>query len=209
MIKPVLVAVSLCLFAVNAQASEALLQKFFLEVKTLEAAFEQQVVDETGMTLEVRSGRFSLSRPGKFRWDYVSEDADSELGQQIVADGHSIYNYDPDLEQVTVRSMKDAFLQVPSLLLVQQDTNLLEHFQINDLGLTDGMNWVALKPRDEDASYQQLMIAFLNERLATIVLLDGLGNETRLRLSNTLNNVALADSVFQFKVPEGADVHSQ
>lgn len=191
-----------------AQASEALLENFFVNVATMEAAFQQQVVDETGMTLERSSGRFYLSRPGKFRWSYRSTDPDIALGQQIVADGESIYMYDPDLEQVTKRSMQAALAQVPSLLLVQEDANLQEHFLVSDIGLTDGLSWVSLKPIDPDAGYQHLMLGFLNKQLNTIELLDGLGNQTRLVLSEVLANVQLDSAVFDFVVPEGADLLS-
>ena len=51
-------------------ASEANLRQFFKQVDTLQANFEQRVTDETGFSLENSSGTFSLSRPGKFRWDY-------------------------------------------------------------------------------------------------------------------------------------------
>ncbi|MFT7527312.1 MAG: outer membrane lipoprotein carrier protein [Arenicella sp.] len=192
-----------------AHASEALLKKFFANVATMEAAFQQKIVDETGRSLERSSGRFYLSRPGKFRWSYRSIDPDVELGQQIIADGESIYMYDPDLEQVTRRSMQAALAQVPSLLLVQSDANLPEHFIVNDIGLTDGLSWVSLKPIDPDAGYQQLMLGFVGEQLNTILLLDGLGNETSLVLSEVVANLTLDSSVFDFTVPEGADLLSE
>jgi len=190
----------------NAQASQLLLERFFSEVQTLEAAFQQKVVDEVGTTLELSSGRFYLSRPGKFRWDYRSTDIDIPQGQQIIADGKSIYMFDPDLEQVTQRSMQDALAQVPSLLLVQSDAELESHFSISDIGLTDGLSWVALKPLDEDASYQQLLLGFSGNQLDSIRLLDGLGNETHLQLSDVVSNIKLSAKVFDFQIPEGADL---
>ena len=188
------------------QASEQLLTKFFDEVITLRAQFNQQVVDETGYVLETSSGVFYLSRPGQFRWDYKSEDPNYELGQQIVADGDSIFMYDPDLQQVTKRSLKDALAQIPSLLLVQTGQNIDVHFNVSDFGLIDGLSWVGLKPKDENASYQQLMIGFLGEEINTITLLDGLGNETQLSLTVVRENVDLDNNTFAFVPPDGADV---
>ena len=195
-----------CFCISTAQASEAMLEKFFKEVTTLQAHFEQTVMDETGFTLEESSGTFYLSRPGKFRWDYTSIDPELEQGQQIVADGQSIFMYDPDLEQVTQRGLEDALGQVPSLLLVQTGANIEQHFDVNDFGEVEGLTWVGLKPKDENAGYQQLMIGFLGEEINTITLVDGLGNETRLSLTAVKDNPELATSVFDFTVPEGADV---
>lgn len=198
----------LCVLSLSEQvlASEALLKRFFTEITTLQAAFDQQVVDEQGSTLEISSGRLYLSRPGKFRWDYDSRDEDSSLGQQIVADGKSIFMFDPDLEQVTQRSLEDALGQVPSLLLVQTGANIEKHFTISDFGLTDGLSWVALKPKSQDAGYKELLIGFAGDVLNTIVLTDGLGNETRLSLTKVANNPSLRKSTFEFIPPEGADV---
>jgi outer membrane lipoprotein carrier protein len=193
----------------GSSASEENLKQFFKQVTTLQANFNQQVVDETGMTLEVSNGVFSLSRPGKFRWNYASSDPDSPLGQQIVADGSSIFMYDPDLEQVTQRSLQNALNQVPSMLLVQSGVDVEEHFLISDFGLTDGLTWVALKPKDENAAYQQLLIGFAEDKMRSITLFDGLGNETRLRLSNVQNNIELGDDVFNFVAPAGADILSE
>lgn len=173
-------------FSVNASASEAMLRSFFDDVASLQADFEQQVVDETGFTIERSRGVVYLSRPGKFRWDYLNHevaDGEQALSQQILADGEWIYLYDPELEQVTQRSLQDALGQVPSLLLVQTGANVDQHFLITDFGVTDDLSWVALKPKDVDAAYQQLMIGFNKSGLAAIQLLDGLGNETKLVLS--------------------------
>jgi len=196
-------------FATSAHASQKLLSSFFSGVTTLTARFDQRVVDETGYVLETSSGAFYLSRPGQFRWDYDSQDPEYERGQQIVADGESIFMYDPDLEQVTKRSLVDALGQVPSLLLVQTGANIDSHFDINDFGLIDGLSWVGLKPKDENAGYQQLMIGFLGEEINTITLLDGLGNETRLSLTVVRANPELDETVFVFVPPEGADVLSE
>ena len=196
----------LLIFSAGVHASQAGLDRFFAEVETLRAKFSQRVADENGMLLEESDGEFYLSRPGQFRWDYNSTDPELPMGQQIIADGSYIYLYDPELEQLTQRGLKDALGQVPSLLLVQSGANIEQHFQIADYGLTDGLSWVALKPRDEDAGYQQLMIGFKQNTIEQILLLDGLGNETRLQLSQVEENVQLSDRQFVLEPPEGTDI---
>ncbi len=190
-------------------ASEANLRQFFKQVDTLQANFEQRVTDETGFSLENSSGTFSLSRPGKFRWDYRSDDADFPLGQQIIADGTYIFFYSPDLEQVTRRSLQDALSQVPSLVLVQSGSGLDEHFVLSDIGLTDGLSWVSLSPKDENASYQQLLMGFNKGVLEIIELVDGLGNTTRLSLSQVKTNIKLPGKRFNFDIPTGVDFLSE
>jgi outer membrane lipoprotein carrier protein len=192
-----------------ATASEAMLKRFFVDVSTFQADFNQQIVDESGMTLDTKSGVFSLSRPGKFRWSYANDDPEYPIGQQIISDGELITFYEPDLETANQRSMLNALEQVPTLLLVQSGESLEEHFNVTDYGLTDGLTWVALKPKDENAGYQGLMVGFAKEQLRSIVLTDGLGNETRLVLSNLNSNSELDASLFEFTPGDGVDVIRQ
>ena len=187
-------------------ASEAMLRGFFINVDTLRADFTQRVTDESGMTLEFSSGVFSLSRPGKFRWDYKSTDEDLEQGLQIVSNGSIITFYEPDLATASLRSFAQAVQQVPTMALVQAGDRLDELFAIVDYGLTDGLSWVALKPKDENAGYQELMIGFNAGDLNTIVLTDALANETRLVLSNAQVNTGLPKATFELALPDDVDV---
>lgn len=190
-------------------ASEAMLKRFFVEVTSLQADFNQQIVDESGITLETKSGIFSLLRPGQFRWNYTNEDPEYPVGQQIISDGELITFYEPDLETANQRSLLNALEQVPTLLLVQSGESLEQHFTVTDFGLTDGLTWVALKPKNENAGYQGLMVGFAKEQLSSIVLTDGLGNETRLLLSNIVTNSELDASLFEFTPGDGVDVIRQ
>lgn len=200
---------SLCaiyLASAQSSASQQGLDHFFGKVATLQASFQQRVVDETGMLLEHSRGTFSLERPGKFRWNYQGDEASGSSGQQIVADGDYLYLYDPELEQMTQRSLAGALGQVPSLLLAQSGAKVQDHFEITHFGMTDGLTWTALKPRDAEAGYQQLMLGFSADLIEQIVLLDGLGNETRLILTDVIENLDLPASRFQFEPPTGTDI---
>ncbi len=200
----------ICLMcSLSAAASEELLRDFFVNVNSLSANFVQRVEDESGSPLEVSAGKLYLSRPGKFRWDYQNLDFEGEPGLQIVADGESLYFYDPDLEQVSRRSLDDAVDQVPSLLLVQSGAELDLHFTVTDFGMADGLSWVNLTPKSEDAGYRELMVGFAEERINTLLLYDGLGNSTRLELMAVESNIDLVSSVFEFTVPPGADLLSE
>lgn len=206
MLNKTIFGLALSLFSSISLASEAMLQKFFTDVSNLQATFDQRVVDETGRSIDSKTGVFSLSRPGKFRWNYASVDEDEPKGQQIVSDGTLITFYEPDLDSAVQRSMSDAVAQVPSMLLVQSGENLETHFTVTDYGKTDGLTWVALKPKDPDSSYQSLMIGFADVQLSAIIMTDALGNETRLTLSNVVTNTKLDNALFNFIPNDNTDV---
>jgi len=205
-----LVLVTLALgFSGSANASEAMLKRFFNEVSTLQADFDQLIVDEKGNTVEKKKGVFSFSRPGKFRWNYMTDDPDYPLGQQIISDGSLITFYEPDLETANQRSMINALEQVPTLILVQSGASLDLHFTITDIGETDGLSWVNLKPKDENTSYRGLMVGFTKRGLSAIVLTDGLGNETRLTFDALRTNTKLKSNLFSFIAGPDIDVIRQ
>src|SRR3546814_10614639 len=95
-------------------ADEAL-QRFADGTKTLSAHFEQIQVDEHNEVISRRSGQFDLARPGHFRWHY-----DKPYAQLMVCDGDRIWNYEPDLAQVTVRPADVVLKGTPASLLAQQ-----------------------------------------------------------------------------------------
>ena len=193
----------------SARSSEELLNQFFADAGTLSAVFTQRIVDDSGMTLDAAGGRVYLSRPGKFRWDYFSPGRVDVLEQQIIADGNAIFVYDLDLEQVTKRSLDNALSQIPSLSLVESKATVDEHFEVFDVGVTDGVSWVALKPKDLDAGFNQIMVGFENSVISAITMLDVLGNETRLDLRGVEINPQLEADVFEFTVPAGVDMLEQ
>ena len=82
-----------------AQQADAttLLQHFFHEIQHLQADFTQLEFDVEGAFRRQSTGRLYLSRPGRFRIDYLEPDK-----VIIWADGESLSMFDPELEQVTV-----------------------------------------------------------------------------------------------------------
>jgi len=75
------------------------LSAFTKGLKGLDGRFTQQVFDANGRKKESSSGRVAMSAPRYFRWEYAKP-----FEQLIVADGKSIWVYDPDLQQVTKRA---------------------------------------------------------------------------------------------------------
>ena len=99
-----IVLVMLFFLSVTVHASAPTsLERFFNDVHTYSARFQQVVLDEGLNTLQESSGSLSIERPGKFRWDY-----DTPYQQQIVGDGSKVWVYDVELQQVTVRRMTGA-----------------------------------------------------------------------------------------------------
>ncbi len=181
----------------------ARLEALLAPLATFEADFEQVVTDADGLALETSTGRMTLSRPGRLRWE-VRE----PWPQLVLADGTSLWVHEPDLEQVTVRPLAGALAGTPAMLLLEAPGSLVAHFAVTGEG--DGR--FRLLPQDERSLYQALHLAFdADEAGATmvpqsLVIVDHMNRTTEVRFANATTTPALAPELFEFEVPPGTDV---
>lgn len=176
------------------------LQRFYNEIKSYSASFEQKVVDENMKLLEASSGEFSIERPGKFRWHYTNP---SE--QLIIGDGKQVWIYDVELEQITHRQSDAAVSQTPAMLL-SGEGDLGENFILEDAGQYDGMDWVRMIPKSKDSGFTDVRIGFAGGKLQLLEMKDSFGQSTRMTFSNIVENIDIPEEKFRFAPPPGVDV---
>lgn len=168
-------------------------------LSSLRAEFRQSVTDARGRLIEQAEGTMALARPGRFRWDY-------RVPQQvIVSDGRTVWFHDVELEQVTVRATADTLEGTPAMLLAGQGA-LAAEFVITDAGDQEGLAWSLLTPRRPDGDFRELRLGFAGADLRRMLLLDRLGQVTRLEFEDIERNPRLDGSLFTFVPPAGVDV---
>jgi outer membrane lipoprotein carrier protein len=176
------------------------LRAFLAETVTLEARFSQVLLEADSAHAQVSEGSFYLHRPQRFRWDYTSP-----TPQLVVADGEHLWLYDPDLEQVTVRRLDDGLSSTPAMLL-SGDGALEDSFRLGAAYQEDGLDWVELAPLSEAADFAAVRVGFEAGRLASMELMDALGQTTVIRFSDVKLNPPLDAALFSFSPPAGVDV---
>lgn len=179
------------------------LDRFFREVDTFTARFEQIVLDEGLNQIEESGGRMTIKRPGRFRWDY-----DPPLEQKIISDGDKVWIHDIDLEQVTVRPLVDTLGKTPATILAGKG-NISENYIVNDLGNYGKLSWVSMQSKQEDSSFSDMRIGFENGNLRVMELVDNLGQTTRITFLESEQNPPVSDETFAFVPPRGVDVIDQ
>jgi len=200
---------SACLLmpAVSAQqAADAVtrVESYLASLKTLSAGFSQVVRNREGQVVDRASGRLSLSRPDRFRWDY-----EKPYLQTIVADGRRLWLYDSDLEQVTVRALEQGLGSTPAMLLSGAG-KVGEAFAAVAVERQGEWTWCRLRPRDDATDFEQVSLAFDGRgELAAMELRDKLGQATVIEFGDVRRNVALDPSLFNFEPPPGVDVIGQ
>ena len=168
-------------------------------LSSLRAGFHQTVTDARGAQTESAEGTVALARPGKFRWDYRVP------AQLIVSDGTTVWLYDVDLSQVTIRPAADSLSGTPALLFSGQ-TDLGAEFKIADGGEADGLAWSRLTPKNAESDFRELSVGIAGGELRRMVLVDRLGQTMRIEFDRIERNPRLDASIFSFTPPPGVDV---
>jgi outer membrane lipoprotein carrier protein len=177
----------------------ATLEAFLDGVQTLTADFEQELWTADQTLLQTDSGSLALKRPNRFRWTYEEP---AEL--TVVADGTRLSIYDVELAQVTVTPFDDTVGTSPAMLL-SGDRNVREEFEVVQAVTLDGLDWIKLEPKGS-SDFSSISIGFSGKEPRRLELVDGLGQVTRIALSNLVINDDLRDDVFELDVPAGVDV---
>lgn len=154
------------------------------------------------------SGSFAFVRPSVFRFDY-----NKPFVQNIVADGKNLWQFDADLNQVTVRSQAQALGSTPASLIASASdlATLGKEFELLAAPSEAGVDWVVAKPKMKDSSLQQVRIGLRSEDgqmvLAHLDIVDAFGTRSQMRFDKVdVNPSQLTASQFNFVPPKGADV---
>lgn len=188
------------LFAADASTA---LDRYLAGLTTLRAEFSQRLVDARGVTVQQASGRLVVQRPGRFRWELRPDGA--EGGQLLVADGRNLWFFDRDLDQVTVKPA-DASLTATPAMLLSGTGDIRAAFVVEALPRADGLDWVAVTPRANDADFRDARLGFAGRELKRMVLRDKLGQTATLVFDRTVRNGPVDPAEFRFTPPPGADV---
>jgi outer membrane lipoprotein carrier protein len=169
---------------------------------------QEMTVASLGKTLTA-SGTVAFKRPGKLRWQI----GDGQ-GQLIVADGTTLWLYQPEERQVLQAPFQSAFRASTPISFLLGVGRLADDFEVTlDPGDgpsagADGLTWLKLVPRQGDGTlgWLRLGVSTRTHDIAAAEVHDQLGNVSRLRFSNLTRGVGLDDNLFHFQVPDGVDV---
>ena len=179
------------------------MKEYFQNIQTAQADFHQVVTDKQGHKTQEVTGTMLLQKPSKFRWDYHKP-----FVQKIVGDGEKVWLYDPDLNQVTVRSFTKALGSTPAALLAG-GKEMERLFTIKEFSRKGELEWVMAIPKASETGFERLFLGFKGDALMEMELLDSFGNRTSIEFINVQRNPKLSAEVFKFTPPADADVLSQ
>lgn len=150
--------------------------------------------DRNGQRL---SGKLTLKRPGKIRFQYQKD-----VPLLIVGDGSSLTLIDYEVKQVQRWPVKNS----PLGALLDPDRDLAKYARVVPTGSNDVLSIEAKDPKRPE--YGTITMVFVRDgaapaglRLRGWVALDSQNNRTRIDLTNQKFNVPVADSAFRWIDP--------
>jgi outer membrane lipoprotein carrier protein len=169
----------------------------------LQAKVEQELtVASLGRTIRA-AGTVAFKKPGKMRWNL-----DGDEPQVIVADGETIWFFQPEDEQVLKARFETAFRSTTPISFLTGVGRIADDFEVAITKRGADRITLSLKPRRDAADLGRLQLD-VDPRTYDIVaaeVVDPVGNVTRLSFSDLRRNSGVDDSLFRFEVPPGVDV---
>ena len=187
------------------------LSQFMRSTQSGRAHFTQIV---TSPNKEGKKGRvknsedtFTVLRPQRFRFEY-----EKPFPQTIVADGQTLWLYDPDIAQVTARSQEKALGSTPaSLIASAPDLHALDKdFILSSEPSTDQIQWVQATPRAQDSQLQLVRIGLSTNaqqvQLSKLEILDAFGQKSVISFDRfEINPGSIGAASFKFAPPLGVE----
>lgn len=203
--KKYFIVIYFCISSVWAAEPVDALRLHLKALHSMQASFKQ-TVREGGNIIQTAKGMLYLQRPGKFRWQQKQP-----LPQLIVSNGKTLWIFDEDLEQVSIKKLDNEIQGTPAFFLSGYDEQLARDYQVSQEVSDNGDNStfkLTVKPNIE-SSYRRLILRYKKQQLVSLELVDKLGQTTQLFLSHIQLNQTISDKLFTFTPPKGVDIVHQ
>ena len=189
--------------SVNAfgQTPVELLTEQMKGIKTIKANFQQKIFDNKQRLMQESTGRLSLKRPNQLYWL-----TQSPFEHLVVTDGHDLWLYDIDLEQVNKDVFSEDLNQAPALLLGGQVDLIVKKYQVEQLDSQANGFLFKLTPLDDSGVFTALTIHFIDRKIHAMQMYDSFDQNTKIVFSDVTLNAAVDDKLFKFVVPDDVDL---
>ena len=173
-------------------------------INSFSANFVQLTQDGLGNTLQRVEGFMQVAKPGKLRWQ-----TEGIYEQLVISDGKSLWIYDADLEQVSIKDMDNRLSETPALLLGGDVSAIGDDFIITQIPSDNSIRFI-LQPKDTTQLFDSLELDFnkldQQQSLTQMIIRDASGQVTDISFNDVTNNPKLKSKVFSFDIPAGIDV---
>ena len=188
-------------FAADVDVSKLLkdVEKRYNSAKTLQVSF-QETYKMQGRT-RTEAGNLFLRKPGRMRWQYTQP-----AGKLFVSDGKNVYFYSADTNRAEKMKLKETEdMRAPMAFLLGR-LDFDKDFGKYIVRQESGGVFVTATPRSDKLPYRE--VSFLvapDSRIQRLIVTGQDASVLEFAFSDEKPNAPVADSLFQFVVPKGAE----
>jgi outer membrane lipoprotein carrier protein len=178
-------------------------QARFDETRDFTARVHQEMeLVSAGRTITA-DGTVAFKKPGKMRWELANHEK-----QVIVADGATLWFYQPEEAQVLKAPFQSAFRSSTPISFLTGVGNIADDFDVTLEGEKENQFELGLLPKkgEGELGRLRLVVERTSYDIVGAEIRDPLGNITRLRFSDVKRNTGIEDGIFRFEAPPGVDV---
>lgn len=169
------------------------------KIDSFSARYQQQVFDDQQQLLQQGHGRLLLKKVAQFRFE--GEEPEPVL---LVSDGENLWFYNELLEQVSIYDAKAQVGQTAFALLTTTDPGLWQQYQV-----IAQQEVFIIHPLDTNNPVQQLMLAFDENGISEMTVIDINQQQSVFRFTDARLNQDIQDINFIFNIPDGVDIDDQ
>jgi outer membrane lipoprotein carrier protein len=176
-------------------------QRRYNRASTLEAGFEQSY-QAPGRARRVESGKLTLRKPGRMRWEYASPQ-----GKLFVSDGKWLWFYSPSAgraEKSRLKETEDMRAPLAFLLGKLDFKRDFSEFTLKDEG-RDVV--ITALPKTDRVPYTRVEFTVTPDNEIRRLVVAGTDRSVmEFRFTAERLNPALSDALFRYKAPDGVPV---
>ncbi|MEN6607095.1 MAG: outer membrane lipoprotein carrier protein LolA [Bryobacteraceae bacterium] len=169
--------------------------------RTIQVLFEQSY-SIPGRSRIVESGQLSLRKPGRMRWQYSVPS-----GKLFVSDGRKVYLYSPSTNRVETMGLKASDDMRAPLAFLLGKLDFWRDFQ-KFVTKSEGSDMrLVAEPKSNKLPYSRVEFVVTPKHEIRYLKVTGQDHSiTEFRFAGEKLNPALAESLFRFQPPPGAEV---
>jgi outer membrane lipoprotein carrier protein len=187
-----------------AEEVAAALQRKYDSIRDFSADFVHEYEGGVLRRKRVERGTLLVKKPGKMRWSYKSPDE-----KLFVSDGVRLWQHFPEENRVVVSAVPQDDKVATAVLFLVGKGNLTRDFRVSFTDKGDASTWaLRLDPKEPQAEYDWLEITAARDALVlrSLTVAEKQGGRSTFQFTNFKENVGLADKMFAFSPPRGAEV---
>ena len=176
------------------------------DVCDFEADFNQRSHLKAMDIVDTARGHVSFRSPAMMRWHYKTPE-----NYILIINTEKLWIYWPEENQVMVGKATDYLGNTGLAEFFAEPAKLLNSFHIeqaNDKFARKGLHVLKLTPKKREPNLDKAFLSVSDKTFDIVesITYNTFGDETKILFSSLRFNLGLDPSLFEFKIPEGADV---